>query len=60
VAAVLGVDPQRQLDDALRRFKQLVETGEVVLSDGSPHGTDAADQRRQQPAQPAPTDTATD
>lgn len=53
VAAVVGRDPQRQLDDALRRFKQLVETGEVLRSDGSPDGTDAKAQRHQRPAQPA-------
>lgn len=56
VAAVVGTDPQRQLDDALRRFKQLVETGEVARSDGSPGGTDAKQQRSQQPAQPAAED----
>lgn len=53
VAAVFGSDTQRQLDDALRRFKQLVETGEVLRSDGSPDGVDATAQRNQQPAQPA-------
>lgn len=52
VAAVVGVDPQRQLDDALRRFKQLVETGEVVRSDGSPEGHSAKRQRAQRPAAP--------
>jgi uncharacterized membrane protein len=53
VAAVAGIDPQRQLDDALRRFKQIVETGEVVISDGSPAGTEAPRQRAQEPAQPS-------
>ena len=52
VAAVVGVDPQRQLDDALRRFKQLMETGEVIRSEGSPGGTDAKQQRSQRPAAP--------
>jgi uncharacterized membrane protein len=52
VAAVIGVDPQRQLDDALRRFKQLLETGEVARSDASPAGTDAPSQRTQRPAEP--------
>src|SRR5215210_7790623 len=51
VAAVMGVDAQRQLDDALRRFKQLLETGEIVRSEGSPTGTDARAQRSQRPAQ---------
>jgi len=52
VAAALGTDPQRQLDDALRRFKQLLEAGEVIRSEGSPEGTDAKQQRRQRPAEP--------
>ena len=55
-AAVVGTDPQRQLDDALRRFKQLVETGEVLRSEGSPEGTDAKRQRSQRPAEPLPAD----
>jgi uncharacterized membrane protein len=53
VAAVVGVDAQRELDDALRRFKQLLETGEIPRSDGSPTGTDARAQRSQEPAQPS-------
>lgn len=58
VAAALGTDSQRQLDDALRRFKQLLEAGEVIRSEGSPEGTDAKQQRRQRPAEPlAPADT---
>jgi hypothetical protein len=56
LAAVIGTDPQRRLDDALRRLKQTVETGEVVRSDGSPGGTDAKQQRMQEPAQPADPD----
>ena len=52
VAAVIGIDPQRQLDDALRRFKQLLETGEVARSEGSPAGSDAKSQRIQRPAEP--------
>ena len=56
VAAVMGVDAQRDLDDALRRFKQLLETGEIARSDGSPTGTDAKAQRSQRPAQPSDTD----
>jgi uncharacterized membrane protein len=56
VAAVVGTDPQRQLDDALRRFKQVVETGEVLRSEGSPYGTDAKQQRSQRPAEPLPAD----
>ena len=52
IAALAGTDPQRQLDGALRRFKQLVETGEVLRSDAMPTGTDAKQQRTQGPAEP--------
>ena len=51
-----GPIPQRQLDDALRRFKQLVETGEVIRSEASPDGTDAKQQRSQRPAEPLAAD----
>lgn len=50
--AVSGTDPGRQLTDAMRRFKQLLETGEVVRSEGSPDGADATRQRKQRSAQP--------
>ena len=40
---MVGADPQRQLDDALRRFKQ-IETGEIIRSEASPDGTDAKQQ----------------
>jgi hypothetical protein len=50
--AVTGTDPGRQLTDAMRRFKQLLETGEVIRSEGSPDGVDAARQRKQRSAQP--------
>jgi uncharacterized membrane protein len=56
VAAVVGADPQRQLDDALRRFKQIVETGEIIRSEASPAGTDAKQQRSQRSAQPLAAD----
>lgn len=38
VARLFGEEPQQQLVDDLRRFKQVMETGEVVRSDGSPAG----------------------
>jgi uncharacterized membrane protein len=58
VSAAFGTDQQRQLDDALRRFKQLLEAGEVIRSEGSPEGTDAKQQRQQRPAEPVvPTST---
>jgi hypothetical protein len=54
-AAVLkltGKDLATQLSDDLRRFKQLVETGEVVRSDSTPDGHLLADHLRQRAAQP--------
>jgi uncharacterized membrane protein len=36
VAKLLGEEPNQQLRDDLRRFKQVVELGEVVRSEGSP------------------------
>jgi uncharacterized membrane protein len=34
IAWLLGSDPEPQIKEDLRRFKQIVETGEVTLSDG--------------------------
>lgn len=52
LARAAGEDPHQQVQDDLRRFKQVMETGEVVRSDGAPHGVG---QRGfpQSPAQPA-------
>lgn len=44
VAKLFGEEPQQQLRDDLRRFKQLVEIGEVLRSDGSPEGTTTQNQ----------------
>jgi uncharacterized membrane protein len=50
VAAKLsGEEPYGQLQDDLRRFKQIIEVGEVVLSDATLPGTGLSEQR---PAQP--------
>jgi uncharacterized membrane protein len=38
VAKVLGRDPALQLREALRRFKQLMETGEIATTEGQPSG----------------------
>lgn len=38
VAKLFGEEPSQQLRDDLRRFKQVMETGEVVRSEGSLHG----------------------
>ncbi|OBI57256.1 SRPBCC family protein [Mycobacterium sp. E787] len=51
-ATLFGESPDQQVNDDLRRFKQILETGQVLRSDGSPEGTAAARQLRQQPAQP--------
>jgi uncharacterized membrane protein len=53
VAKLLGEEPALQVKDDLRRFKQVLETGEILLSDGTPGGTRALGQLRQRPGQPA-------
>lgn len=53
VAKLLGQEPDQQLADDLRRFKQVLETGEVVRSDGSPDGPDTRRLLQQHPARPA-------
>jgi len=52
IAKWFGEEPGQQLTDDLRRFKQVMETGEVVLSDGSLQGTGegATAERAAQPA----------
>lgn len=52
-ATVFGESPEQQVNDDLRRFKQLLETGQIIRSDGSPEGTAASRQMHQQPAAPA-------
>jgi uncharacterized membrane protein len=52
VAKLFGEAPDQQIRDDLRRFKQVVETGEVVRSEGSPEGSTARRQLFQRPAQP--------
>ena len=51
IAKLLGDDPKEQVKNDLRRFKQVLETGEVVLSDGSLSGAGQgpAKQRASQP-----------
>ena len=53
VAKLFGEEPEQQLDDDLRRFKQVLEVGEVVVSDATVLGTGYFAQR---PAQPASVD----
>jgi uncharacterized membrane protein len=50
VAKLFGEEPNQQLDDDLRRFKQILEVGEVVVSDATLLGTGYMSQRPGQPA----------
>ena len=52
VAKLFGEAPDQQLRDDLRRFKQVLEIGEVVRSESSPEGTHARARLAQRPAQP--------
>jgi uncharacterized membrane protein len=52
VARLFGEEPNQQLEDDLRRFKQVMEVGEVVLSDATIFGSGYFDQRPAQPADP--------
>jgi len=52
VAKLFGEEPVQQVRDDLRRFKQVMETGDVMRSDGLPGGTHARKQGVQRPAQP--------
>jgi uncharacterized membrane protein len=52
VAKYFGEEPHQQLDDDLRRLKQVLETGEVVRSDGAPGGKRARQEFPQHPARP--------
>ena len=49
---LLGDEPAMDVKDELRRFKQIVETGEIVRSDGSPDGQSIGRLAKQRPAQP--------
>lgn len=41
VAKMLGEEPSLQLKEDLRRFKQILETGEIPTTEGQPSGRDA-------------------
>jgi uncharacterized membrane protein len=51
-ARYFGANPSARLDDELRRFKQVAETGEVVRSEGAPGGKPARGHFPQHPACP--------
>jgi uncharacterized membrane protein len=57
VAKLLGEEPHLQAKDDLRRFKQVVETGVVMRSEGSPEGALARRMLKQRPAQPLPAES---
>jgi uncharacterized membrane protein len=59
VAKLMGEEPATQLADDLRRFKQVLETGEVVRSEGSLGGHSLFDHLRQRAAQPPTHDAVT-
>lgn len=59
IARLFGEQPRQQVEDDLRRFKQVMEAGEVVRSDGSPEGTFARRALFQRPAQPEPATAST-
>jgi uncharacterized membrane protein len=52
VAKLLGEEPRIQAKDDMRRFKQMVETGTIVRSEGSPEGPLGRRLLKQRPAQP--------
>lgn len=52
VARLFGEDPVQQIRDDLRRFKQVMETGEVVRSEGTPEGSRTPRQIHQHEGQP--------
>jgi uncharacterized membrane protein len=56
LAKIFGEEPRQQVKDDLRRFKQIVETGEIMRSDASPEGPLARRTLKQRPAHPLPDD----
>jgi uncharacterized membrane protein len=52
LAKLFGEEPALQTHDDLRRFKQVLETGEVVRTEGSPRGEGFLQQLVQRAAQP--------
>jgi uncharacterized membrane protein len=54
LAKAFGEEPTQQAKDDLRRFKQVMETGVVVRSEGTPEGVHSRRLINQRPAQPLP------
>ena len=59
VDKVRGAQPRAKAMDELRRFKQRVETGVIVRSEGTPEGELAERKLDQRPAQPLNEDELT-
>ncbi|GLY75871.1 SRPBCC family protein [Actinoallomurus iriomotensis] len=55
VARLLGEHPEQRVRDDPRRFEQVMETGEVVRSEGAPEGAHAMRLLRRRPARPVAT-----
>jgi len=51
IAKLFGEEPEQQLDDDLRRFKQVLELGEVVVSEATLLGSGYFEQRPGRPAE---------
>ena len=54
VAALFNQAPEQQIYDDLRRFKQIIETGEIVRSDAALEGAGQMWQRAARPPESAP------
>ena len=52
VQKLTGKEPLAKIKDGLRQFKQLVETGEVPRSEGTPEGESLERKLKPRPAQP--------
>jgi uncharacterized membrane protein len=52
VQKLTGTESLARVKDELRRFKQLVETGEVARSEATPEGESLKSKLRQRPGQP--------
>jgi len=42
VAKILGRAPEHEVEEDLRRFKQVMETGEIITTEGQPAGRSTA------------------
>jgi uncharacterized membrane protein len=50
LAKLFGEEPSQQVAGDLRRFKQMIETGEIIVSEGTLQGKGLLEQRAGQPA----------